>query len=541
MSRLSLYISTAIHLKPSQIFYRIWRRLGGKARLRIFHHVCPNVEQADIARIPTLPELDFDPSFLGRFDVRGIVRDRIRLLNHEESVDWTSCWSRDLSTPLWRFNLHYHEYLLPLGKAYFDTGDICYVDKAKAIIDGWINACPLEKGGVAWDPYVISLRTVNWLSFYGELVDELSNDNDFIARLNNSLAEQFAYLSKHLEKDLLANHYLENLKALVLLSVYFNDAATLKFSLLKLNNELREQVLPDGMHFELSPMYHKIILEDVLRVFATLRHNELDFRSLSYSHVQIMCNCLYSLERGISRTPLFNDSGDNVSKSRDALLSCAKRLFGITPHYNNVLPNSGYAILERNTKQGKVKLLFDTGSPGPEYAMGHAHCDALSFECFLEGEPWMVNSGTCMYQGGDRLRYKSVSAHNSMQVSTFEHMQCWSSFRVAKRYKQIDWVVSVDEKGNPFAEAEIEDYSKHRLRRRVVLADEGIHLIDSSDNGQLIRYFHFVDGYGGDGEPSPYCPEFGRIESARRVVCDGDKAILIGYGEANYAELHDSL
>ena len=172
--------------------------------------------------------------------------------------------------PLWRFNLHYHEFLLPLAKAYLDTSDDRYLDKAKTIVANWINACPCDKGGVAWDPYVISMRIVSWLAFYGELAEKLDHDANFIARLNSSLAKQYVYLSKHLEKDLLANHYLENLKALVILACYFDDAGTLDIAVPKLLEQVEEQILPDGMHFELSPMYHKIVLEDLMRVASCL-------------------------------------------------------------------------------------------------------------------------------------------------------------------------------------------------------------------------------------------------------------------------------
>ena len=111
MSKLRLYISTAMHLKPSQVVYRVWRRIGGKTPLRFGYSPKPDVGKADIGAIPVLPELDFDPVLLSRFDVDAILDDRIELLHHEEQVDWRESWHAELSTPLWRFNLHYHEYL----------------------------------------------------------------------------------------------------------------------------------------------------------------------------------------------------------------------------------------------------------------------------------------------------------------------------------------------------------------------------------------------------------------------------------------------
>lgn len=257
---------------------------------------------ADISRIALLPELDFDPVFLARFDCEAILCDELTLLHHTESIDWKTCWSADLSTPLWRFNLHYHEYLLPLAKRYLDGDGDRYLRKAMAIMESWMCANAKPGDGIGWDPYTISMRLVNWLAFYGELEDVLGEDRAFVEGMNASLASQYSYLARHLEKDLLANHYFENLKALVLGALYFGDEDTLAIAFPLLESQVCEQVLPDGMHFELSPMYHKIILEDVLRVVASLEKNGNDLGELGIC-VQRMCDCLYSLERNTNRTP----------------------------------------------------------------------------------------------------------------------------------------------------------------------------------------------------------------------------------------------
>lgn len=416
ISKAGLYFNTVKHLKPSQVFYRVWRKCGGKTRLKVGYTPSPDVAKADVRRVPALLELDFDPVFLARFDVGAILEDRIELLHHEESVDWDVSWHADLSTPLWRFNLHYFEYLLPLGKAFLDSGDRKYLDKAKVIIRAWIESCPQAKGGSAWDPYTISMRVVNWLAFYGELRGQLDEDAVFVKLLNHSLAEQFVHLACHLEVDLLANHYLEDLKALVILSCYFDDRETLDLALPRLMAQIKEQILPDGMHFELSPMYHKIVLEDLMRVAIALKASGREGDFCEDFRLQNMCDCLYSLERNTNRTPLFNDCGDNVAKSCDALLDCAKNRFCVEPEFRSLFPDAGYCVLERKTEAGLVKVIFDTGNPGPEYAMGHVHCDALSFECYIDGEPWIVNCGTYAYQDDNRLSYKAGKSHSTIFI-----------------------------------------------------------------------------------------------------------------------------
>ncbi len=522
VSKIGLYFNTIKHLKPSQLFYRVWRKGGGKTRLGFGYAPNPDVLKADIRRIPILPELDFDPSFLGRFDVDAIMRDRIDLLHHEEQVDWASCWHEGLSTPLWRFNLHYFEYLLPLAKAYIDTGNKAYLDKAKLILLAWVEHCPEDKGGVAWDSYTISMRVVNWLAFYGELQSFLDDDIDFVAAFNGSLAVQFAHLGQHLEVDLLANHYLENLKALVILACYFDDEETLNFALPKLCEQVKEQILPDGMHFELSPMYHKIVLEDLMRVAVALRASGYSEAASGGLRLQDMCDCLYSLERNANRTPLFNDCGDNVAKSRDALLSCAKRHFGLVPKFKSVFPDAGYCVLERETDAGLVKVIFDTGNPGPEYAMGHVHCDALSFECFIDGEPWIVNRGTYAYQDESRLEYKKTMSHSTVTVVGEEQHECWAPFRVARFGRG-----RLEESGDDGAIASFSFSDSERIvKREIRITDTSLAVEDTSSGNAIVESafifpFELPHPAGLNVslcEPIAISEEFGLLKSGCRVV-----------------------
>ncbi len=82
-----------------------------------------------------------------------------------------------------------------------------------------------------------------------------------------SLELQSHVLSQRFENDLLGNHLFENAKALIFAGCFFVGAAADKWferGAHVLGKELDEQVLPDGGHFELSSMYHSIILEDIL-------------------------------------------------------------------------------------------------------------------------------------------------------------------------------------------------------------------------------------------------------------------------------------
>ena len=93
-----------------------------------------------------------------------------------------------------------------------------------------------------------------------------SLDREFVNTVNNEIYRQYRYLQRHCETHLLGNHFFENLKALIIASFYFQDDKRCSRYAQKLKKQANEQIQPDGTHFELSPMYHKIILEDLLRL-----------------------------------------------------------------------------------------------------------------------------------------------------------------------------------------------------------------------------------------------------------------------------------
>ena len=263
------------------------------------------------------------------------------------------------------FNLHYFEYLFSMLLAYEKTGNRDYFDKTIFCIESWIKENP-EGEGIGWSPYTIDLRLTNWISYY--CMTEKKLPKEFKVRLIESIHRQYVYLSKHIEKDILGNHYFEDLKTLVLCSLFFQDNMMLQASLKAFKAECKEEILSDGMHFELSPMYHKIIFEGLLRVIVALRGNRIKETELE-NLIQPMLDVAWSFEEGLERIPLFNDCGNNVAKSIASFVKICKKEFEITPHFKSNLEDSGFYIY----KWDNWKMIVDAGQVGPNYIPGYAH------------------------------------------------------------------------------------------------------------------------------------------------------------------------
>ena len=516
IDKLFFYGNTIRNMKPSQIVARMKKKLGLCCTLGVRPAPMPKQDAA----FQIVCELDFDPVFLGRFDVDEILSGKVTFLHRSEYIDWQGKWHFANQSALWNFNLHYFEFLMPLVSAYQSTHEKKYLQVIQDSISAWIDQNPKNAGGVGWAAYTISLRAVNWLSCWTYLSDEF--DPQFQCRMRTSMYEQYAFLGCHLEKDLLTNHYFENLKALILFAIVFQDEKMLRKVLAAFKAQCREQILPDGMHFELSPMYHKLMLEAVMRVAIALRSvQKKDLEVESY--IQPMLDVAYTFENGLERIPLFNDGGNNVAKSLSSLMETARVHFGLKPEYKKQLPDSGYYFFDKND----WRLIVDAGAPGPVYNPGHAHCDAMSFELFHHGKPVLVNCGTYAYQCTERGFFRSTAAHNTVMINNTEQSQCWGAFRMAKQSKVN--VVSVSEDSIVI---ELVD-QRGQLIKRTIQLGKTLKIMDESSGNKLTAFLHATKEmdatYNSVSQKisQQYAPEYGEMTSIDVAKYEGTRRISV--------------
>ncbi len=517
IQRMHLHASTVIRMKPGQVFRRLSKHIGMNCAIGCQAGSYTN----QVHPIIPIPELDLDPIFLARFSTEELMKDSFTFLHSTRHLDPDGEWNLEEETPLWNFNLHYFEFLFPLWNAFQTTRDTQFLNQAFRLMTSWIRQNSLSGKGAAWESYTIALRVTNWLSFLSLAGNELSvNLRDTITC---SLYEQYVYLSQHLEKDILGNHYFEDLKALVLCAVFFRDDTMLRHARHKLARECDKEILKDGMHFELSPMYHNLILEGLLKVTAALRESGQADAELE-SYLQPMLDAAWSLEGMLNRIPLFNDSGNNVAKSLSALLAAAKKHFDLVPVYKSEFPDAGYYIFQNSS----WKMIVDAGQPGPSYIPGHAHCDALSFELFKDGNPVAVNCGTYAYQSDLRGFFRSTPAHNTVMINGREQSECWSIFRMAGR--STVRVLSADAE---HLSAEMKDYTGQTVKRTFQFGKELV-ITDETENGSLTSYLHILAPLDSEiiceqtiEHMHPYADEYGECTDIRAIEYKGERRICL--------------
>ncbi len=450
-------------------------------------------------------------------------------------IDWQSS---DMPR-LWRYNLHYFDYLQ----------DISLTEEHKFFIIGnWIEKNPLGTE-TAWEPYTTSLRIVNWVKYF--LTKDRQKIPDSWVR---SLALQSHWLYHNLELHILANHLFKNIKALLFSSLYLKGKAPVDwFSCAErlLVKQVAEQILDDGGHFERSPMYHSIFLEDLLDLLNFNPRNQYSGNTLNLMRDSASKSAVFLRDILMSdgKIPLFNDSAFGIAPAPEVLLDYSQRILKLRHKDKNIFPpqtsfkSSGYFILGTET----MRMLIDCGETGPRYQPGHTHCDTLSYELSIAEKRLVVDTGTYDYEPGTRRRYdRSTAAHNTIMVDEHEQSEVWGLFRVARRASPISANLAIDNEGNQYFQGSHNGYRrlspKVTHHREVVfepqrgwkvtdlLEGKGKHRIESfihihpdvqieecnnqlqllDCDGQFIASININNDHAYDISNSVYHPEFGK-------------------------------
>ena len=469
-------LRTARHLRAEQVVWQVGRRL-----LR------PQVDLRPMPPERVRPQVLTCPCTKASRALGGF---RLHVLATECDVR-ADGWDSVSLTELVRFNLHYFDWL----QSAIDIG------VGADLVHDWI-ARNRPASGTAWHPYPTSLRIVNWLKAHWQspLLD---------SEAMQSLAVQARWLAANVERHILGNHVIANGKALLFAALAFRGSefeALAKSACRILAREIPEQVLADGGHFELSPMYHAIILEDFLDIVSAVRSfgdaappPVWEVAAMCEARIPSMMRWLSLMSHPDGGLAFFNDCGIGVAPSLAELARYCRDL-GIrvpTPAFEQLvhLQKSGFVRLSLGT----AVLFFDVGDVGAAYIPGHAHADTLSFELSVGGSRVLVNSGTSEYgTGPERGRQRGTAAHNTVTIDGRDSSEVWGGFRVGRRARVMELTVA-SSKGEARASASHDGYrylpGAPCHRRAITLTPHSLSVTD--DVGVTARaesHWHFAPG-----------------------------------------------
>mgnify|MGYP001851840389 FL=1 len=347
--------------------------------------------------------------------------------------------------PEWIYALNRHTIFVNLGKAWQYTGQARYLDAFVSLLEDWLDRVPRTPASenTTWRALEAGLRPENWLralGLFGQGVPE-----PLCRRIDESLARHGAYLAEaHGPFQRLSNWGAIQSYGLFLIGLWLGRADWQELALGRLAENLRHAVLPDGVQWEQSPMYHCEVLHAVLDTLLLAQRNGVPVPPALPEKALAMCRAL-AVWAAPDRTILPQgdsdviDAGDLLAAGallfRDPLLAAAARgpvceetLWDFGPDAaarldalpaawpetaSQALTASGNYILRAGWGKENAYVHFHAGSLGG----GHGHADLLHIDVYHGGEAVLTDPGRLTYVDGDlRRTLKGPAAHNTLRL-----------------------------------------------------------------------------------------------------------------------------
>lgn len=357
-------------------------------------------------------------------------------------VDWEHSPNGD---PEWVYALNRHTIFVNLGKAWRLTGEPRYRDTFLALLEDWLTRVPHTAASeqTAWRALEAGLRAENWLRALGLFSGEIPAS--LLDRVRESLIQHGEYLyTAHGPFQQLSNWGAIQDHGLFLLGVWAGRSDWQQLALDRLTQNLHNAVLPDGTHWEQSPMYHCEVLHSVADTLLVARRAGIAVPAELEEKTHALATALAAwVMPGRTILPQSDsdviDAGDLLAQGAllfdDPVLAAAARgplleetfwdfgpdapqklaaLEARRPEApSQALPHSGNYMLRAGWDPQDTCLHLHTGPLGG----GHGHADLLHLDLYHKGEGVLVDGGRGTYvEGPLRRALKSPAAHNTLRL-----------------------------------------------------------------------------------------------------------------------------
>jgi len=356
----------------------------------------------------------------------------------------------------WEMSRFY--FAIRLAQNYVITKDEKYYLIFKGLILDWINKNSFCFG-VNWICTMeVAIRAINWIvaiNIFGRVIEE---DEDFKKTFLKSLVQHAEYISKFpeiYENGLVSNHTTADYTGLLFLALTLKEHPKSRKWISQAINGLEEciryQTYEDGVNFEASIPYHRLVLEMFAYSAIIARTNSLDFSEKYYELLFKMFeySAAYMDHNGNAPQVGDNDSGrilifhQSEEHDHSYLLDLGEHIFDyqfksqcqkrnpdfskwlpkikkVNIHNLNLKPREtdksiafeiGGAFLLKNNNFSLMVACFPIGQNG---VGGHNHYDVGSFTLSYKGQPIVVDPGSYNYTRSrkDRDKFRSMESHN---------------------------------------------------------------------------------------------------------------------------------
>lgn len=445
-----------------QLFYLILNRLGVN-----LHYLAPNFKSRIIKPIK-FKFLRPSPELIPE-------NYTLKFLNKEKTFHSNLDWSFMEYGKLWNYNMNYFSYITQRNLE----------PSFKIKLLNEFQIFQKENRLFTNDPYPTALRIINLIKC------ACDNSNDELHSIITDITKNdLENLLKKLEYHLGGNHLLENGFSLWFASFVFDNDKLKETSINLLTKELDRQILDDGAHIELSPMYHTIILGRLLECISIGESNESDWNKnaikIFRQKAEVMLGWLSRITFNFRYFIRINDSVEGIAPSLESILDLCYNL-NIKPRINT--DTSGFETRSFEN----FDILIDLSNILSKNQPGHSHADSLNYLLWFNRKPIIVDPGISTYEESiSRVKERSTKYHNTVSLGDKNSSEIWGSFRVGRKA-----ITTVLEKTQHSIEAMHDGYKKYNINiTRKWIIDNNITIIDTARSQKkllspLISNIHF--------------------------------------------------
>jgi len=391
-------------------------------------------------------------------------------MDYRVGVRWPAGYARrldvlDLSNPSdvkFPWELSRMQWLMPVAQAYVLTGDEQFAAAVRDVIEQWIGANPYAFS-VNWSVTMeVAIRTLTLAWFFHAMHDSTSwADPSYQSQFLRALYLHGDFISRNLERsDVNGNHYTADAAGLVFAGLFFGQGETPgRWSSVGweiLETEIERQVGADGVDFEMSTAYHRLVME--LFLYPALYRERSGLAVPVHYRARLTSMALFvaAYSRPDGTIPLWGDADDGRAlpfgtqplNDHRYLVGLVARAwdppelrglptgpsdecdwwFGPTIAPQRKTPrvmdrsvafrNAGVYIMRTQDDH----VFIDCGPIGLSGRGGHGHNDSLSFEVVLAGSRLIVDAGSYVYTSSVewRNRFRGTAFHNTPMIDGVE-------------------------------------------------------------------------------------------------------------------------
>lgn len=343
------------------------------------------------------------------------------------------------------------------GQNFRNTQNFEYYQLFRKTLRSWIKENPFLVG-VNWQCTMeVAIRASNWIIACELFREEINGDTEFEKEIAGSLQQHALYVDWFTE-DLKNNHDISNYAGLLFLSLSLGrhprSGYWKKKALAGLEKTMMEQVFDDGVSYEYSTSYHRLVLEFFAISAIVCRANGIPLSNEYYGELFRMFefSAAYINAAGMEPQINDNDSGRFIvfSETREGdhsyLLSLGEHIYDHSFISQCTIRRSDIRLWLPGIKRRQIKtnetrntaesiafeksgfyflknrfcnLMVNCNDINKDAMLLHKHFDLGSFTLSYKDRMIIIDPGTYTYTRSLKKRnyFRSIGSHNTVIFS----------------------------------------------------------------------------------------------------------------------------